>query len=88
MSVTPSRCPRSGVDVPLVGVNGNDQHLRVGAVRTNLAAQHRSPSASRRPVPGSYHWQCFVPCGLGYLFGNGGGMSTQNYMGGFLDVVS
>jgi hypothetical protein len=29
-----------------------------------------------------------VPCGLGWLYGNGGPMSTQNYMGGFLDVVN
>ena len=26
--------------------------------------------------------------GLGFLFGNGGPMSTVGYMGGFLDVVS
>jgi len=29
-----------------------------------------------------------VPCGLGYFYGNGGPMSTQNYMGGFLSVVA
>jgi hypothetical protein len=40
------------------------------------------------PGPGSYPWQCFVPCGLGWLYGNGGPMSTVGYMGGFLDVVS
>ncbi len=36
---------------------------------------------------GEYHWQCFVPCAAGWLYGNGGPMSTQGFMGGFLDVV-
>ena len=40
------------------------------------------------PGPGEYRWQCFVPCALGYLFGNGGAMSNSNYMGGFLDVTA
>ena len=39
-------------------------------------------------APGTYPWQCFVPCGLGYLIGNGGPMSTLGYMGGFLKVVA
>ena len=40
------------------------------------------------PGVGQYRWQCFVPCGLGYLYGNGGPMSTLGYMGGFLKVVA
>lgn len=34
-----------------------------------------------------YHWQCFIPCGLGYLDGNGGPMQSIGYMGGFLKVT-
>lgn len=37
--------------------------------------------------PAQYHWQCFIPCGLGYLDGNGGPMQSIGYMGGFLKVV-
>ncbi|MDR3663309.1 MAG: hypothetical protein P4L86_23480, partial [Mycobacterium sp.] len=37
---------------------------------------------------GRYRWQCFVPCGLGFLYGNGGPMSTLGYMGGFMKVVA
>ena len=40
------------------------------------------------PGPGNYRWQCFVPCGAGWLFGNGGGMSQLGYMGGFMKVVA
>jgi uncharacterized protein YaiE (UPF0345 family) len=36
--------------------------------------------------PGIYHWQCFVPCGAGTIYGNGGPMQTMGYMAGFLIV--
>ena len=36
--------------------------------------------------PGTFRWQCFVPCAAGYLYGNGGPMSTLGYMGGLLIV--
>lgn len=35
---------------------------------------------------GIYHWQCFVPCGAGTIYGNGGPMQTLGYMTGFLVV--
>jgi hypothetical protein len=38
--------------------------------------------------PGAYRWQCFVPCGLSYLDGNGGPMQTIGYMTGNMQVVS
>jgi hypothetical protein len=37
---------------------------------------------------GSYFWQCKIPCGLGYLDGNGGPMQTIGYMTGNMEVVS
>jgi len=37
---------------------------------------------------GSYRWQCLVPCGGGFLNGNGGPMQTLVWMAGFMDVVS
>jgi hypothetical protein len=37
---------------------------------------------------GTYRWQCFVPCGGGYLDGNAGPMSTLGWMMGEMDVVS
>jgi hypothetical protein len=35
---------------------------------------------------GTYRWQCFVPCGLGYVDGNGGPMATPGYMMGQMEV--
>jgi len=38
--------------------------------------------------PGVWRWQCFVPCGGGYLDGNGGPMATIGYMTGDMEVTS
>jgi hypothetical protein len=38
--------------------------------------------------PGAYRWQCFVPCGGGFVDGNGGPMQTIGYMTGVMNVVS
>jgi hypothetical protein len=40
------------------------------------------------PAAGVYRWQCFVPCGLSFLFGNGGPMQTIGFMMGNMTVVS
>jgi hypothetical protein len=77
--------PAFNVSVPLVGVNGTP----CGAAPCHFNSPHNVETFSfKTPGAGSYNWQCFVPCGLGYLFGNGGPMSTQNYMGGELEVVN
>jgi len=39
------------------------------------------------PSAGTYRWQCFIPCGLSFLYGNGGPMSTIGYMSGNMQVV-
>ncbi len=79
--------PGLDVSVPMIGVNGNLPNICGQAPCGNLP--HNTMTFSfKTGAPGSYNWQCFVPCGLGYLFGNGGPMSTLNYMGGFLKVVA
>jgi hypothetical protein len=35
---------------------------------------------------GTFRWQCIVPCGGGYLDGNGGPMATPGYMSGQMEV--
>ena len=37
---------------------------------------------------GSWRWQCLIPCGGGYIDGNGGPMQTVGYMTGFMQVVA
>lgn len=81
--------PTLGINIPLVGVPSNATNVCSQAPCGLSSSPHNIITASFvTPGPGNYPWQCFVPCGLGYLFGNGGPMSTLGYMGGFLDVVS
>lgn len=68
--------PDLGVFVPLEGVNA--------AAPANSFNQ--ITFSFRVGKAGTYHWQCFVPCGSGTIYGNGGPMQTLGYMGGFLVV--
>ena len=79
--------PSLGLNVPLYGNNGNANLC--GAAPCTTSSPHQIVRFSfTSPGPGSYRWQCFVPCGGGFLYGNGGPMSTLGYMGGFMKVVA
>jgi len=79
--------PSIGINVPLYGNNGNANLC--GAAPCTFSSPHQVIKFSFvTPGPGNYRWQCFVPCGLGFLYGNGGPMSTLGYMGGFMKVVT
>jgi len=80
--------PDLGVFVPLPGVSEEAKNPCEEAPCETSTSDHRTITFSfRTGKKGRYRWQCFVPCGAGYLFGNGGPMQTLGYMGGFLDVV-
>jgi hypothetical protein len=68
--------PDLGIFVPLMG-------LSLAAPATGFNQITFSFRVGKRGV---YHWQCFVPCGSGTIYGNGGPMQTVGYMGGFLEV--
>lgn len=81
--------PSLGINVPLPGVNGSAKSFCDVAAPCPTSALHNVVTFSfQTPGPGQYRWQCFVPCGVGYLFGNGGPMGTMGYMAGMLKVVS
>src|SRR3984893_2651407 len=69
--------PDLGVSVPLLGVDANQQ---------GNPPQNVVEFDFKVPGPGLYRWQCFVPCGAGTLYGNGGPMQTLGYMAGELVV--
>jgi hypothetical protein len=80
--------PELGVFVPLPGVPEESKHLCEEAPCEPSSSDHRTVTFSfRTGKKGRYHWQCFVPCGAGWYFGNGGPMQTLGYMDGFIDVV-
>jgi len=79
--------PKLGVSVPLAGV-ADDAKNQCSVAPCTLAQAHRTITFSfRTGAPGRYRWQCFVPCGAGFLFGFGGPMQTVGYMDGFLVVA-
>jgi hypothetical protein len=79
--------PSLGINVPLYGNNSN-ANLCGAAPCTTKSPHNVIKFSFTSPGPGNYRWQCFVPCGLGYLYGNGGPMSTVGYMGGFMKVAA
>jgi len=79
--------PDLGINVPLVGVdpnNPNDCSHPAPCTGTHNVIKFSFTT----PGPGNYRFQCFIPCGLGFLYGNGGPMSTIGFMGGFLEVTA
>ncbi len=79
--------PTLGINVPLYGNSGN-ANLCAAAVCTHASPHNVVQFSFVTPGPGQYPWQCFVPCALGWLYGNGGPMQTIGYMDGFLKVVA
>ncbi|MHB1526885.1 MAG: hypothetical protein ACYDEA_01215 [Candidatus Dormibacteria bacterium] len=76
--------PGYGLNVPLAGISQGNYPGDL----TNPHNTHVTITFSfRTGGPKTLHWQCFVPCGVGYLFGNGGPMQTIGYMDGYLKVV-
>jgi hypothetical protein len=79
--------PQLGVYVPLPGVAANAKN-QCGAAPCSLnQAHHTITFTFRTKGRGRFRWQCFVPCGAGFLNGNGGPMQAFNYMAGWLVVA-
>jgi hypothetical protein len=79
--------PDIGLSVPLPGAPSTAKNLCTQAPCSLSQAHHTVSFTFRSPPKGLYRWQCFVPCGAGFIQGNGGPMQTVGYMGGFLKVV-
>ena len=79
--------PDLGVSVPLPGVPSSAKNL-CSAGPCSLSEAHNTITFSfMTPGPGTYRWQCFVPCGAGFYFGNGGPMQTIGWMSGEIVVT-
>jgi hypothetical protein len=80
--------PELGVFVPLPGVPEEAKKPCEEAPCEASTSDHRTITFSfRTGGKGRFRWQCFVPCGAGYIDGNGGPMQTLGYMDGFINVV-
>jgi len=79
--------PEIGLSFSLPGAPSTAKNLCTQAPCSLSEAHHTVSFTFRTPGKGLYRWQCFVPCGAGFIQGNGGPMQTVGYMGGFLKVV-
>jgi hypothetical protein len=78
--------PQLGVSVPLEGIADSAPNP-CAAAPCPLSTSHTTVTFSfRTGAPGTYRWQCMVPCAFGFLFGFGGPMQTIGYMDGLLHV--
>jgi hypothetical protein len=85
--------PGMNLYVPVASPNANNSANNLCGTSpctpTSGGAYAKETFSFRSPAqPGVFRWQCLVPCGGGFVFGNGGPMGTIGYMSGNMDVVS
>ena len=78
--------PDLDINVPMPGVDANAKNQCAVAPCTLAEAHNTITFSFVSPGPGTYRWQCFVPCALAFLYGNGGPMQTIGYMDGLIEV--
>ncbi len=87
--------PGLGINVPIASVttlNENQNLCGTSPCTANNASEAQAPhtvvkfSFKTPATTGTYRWQCFIPCGLGYVDGNGGPMGNVGYMMGEMEV--
>jgi len=86
--------PGIGLNVPIASVTTFEENSNLCGTSPCTAANQDADSPhtvvtfsfTTPKTAGTYRWQCFIPCGLGYLDGNGGPMGTPGYMMGEMEV--
>lgn len=87
--------PGLGLSVPIASpttLNDNNNLCGTSPCTTTKGAANYGPYqlvqfSFKTPAHGGiFRWQCIIPCGLGYLDGNGGPMATPGYMSGQMEV--
>jgi hypothetical protein len=79
--------PDLGVSVPLKGVGDNAPNQCAVAPCTLAEAHTTVVFRFKTGDPGTFRWQCFVPCAAGFILGFGGPMQSLGYMDGQLRVA-
>jgi hypothetical protein len=79
--------PQLGIILAIPGV-ADDAKNQCGYAPCPMSNAHRTIQFTfRTPAkPGTFRWQCFVPCAAGWIDGFGGPMQTIGYMDGYLNV--
>jgi hypothetical protein len=88
--------PGLGLNVPIASVTTYKENSNLCGTSPCTAANQdqNSPhtvvkfSFTTPKTGGVFRWQCFIPCGLGFVDGNGGPMGTPGCMVGQMEVQS
>ena len=77
-----------GINVPIASPTTLNQNNNLCGTSPCTSGPHQVVTFSfMTPAKGgTFRWQCIVPCGGGYVDGNGGPMSTPGYMSGQMEV--
>jgi hypothetical protein len=80
--------PSLGINVPIASPTTLAENSNLCDTSPCTSGPHQVVQFSfRTPAAGGmYSWQCIIPCGLGYLHGNGGPMGTPGFMSGQMVV--
>jgi hypothetical protein len=80
--------PSLGLSVPVASPPTVDENNNLCGTAPCTSGPHSIVTFSfmTPKTGGTYRWQCFVPCGGGYVDGNGGPMATPGYMMGQMEV--
>jgi hypothetical protein len=80
--------PALGINVPIASPTTLNQNNNLCSTSPCTSGPHQVVKFSfmTPAVGGTFRWQCIIPCGLGYLDGNGGPMATPGYMSGQMEV--
>ena len=80
--------PDLGINVPLASPTTYAANSNLCSTSPCTSGPHKVVTFSfMTPAKGgTIRWQCIIPCGLGYLDGNGGPMATPGYMSGQMEV--
>jgi hypothetical protein len=80
--------PGLGINVPVASPPTLDENNNLCGTSPCTSGPHSIVTFSFMTPKdgGTYRWQCFVPCGGGYVDGNGGPMGTLGYMMGQMEV--
>ncbi len=82
--------PGLGLSLPVASPMTEKENNNLCATAPCTSGPHAVVQFSfRTPAKGgTFIWQCRVPCGGGFIYGNGGPMSTYGYMTGQIEVVA
>ena len=80
--------PGLGINVPIASPTTLAANNNLCGTSPCTSGPHQVVTFSfRTPAAGgTFRWQCIIPCGLGYLDGNGGPMATPGFMSGQMEV--